>query len=113
MATAMERKMGKEQQSKQLTCSTAALSTKIDKFSLPEDDDEDEDEDESSDEEEVTHKLFDPPKKEEEAWQQLKGKTFSFHNAPGICWPCGRNKQIRPRLTCRLLCLWKGGFSFQ
>jgi hypothetical protein len=36
---------------KSLTCSIAALSTKIDKFSLP---DDDEDEDESSDEEEGT-----------------------------------------------------------
>jgi hypothetical protein len=42
---------GKGATIKSLACSIAALSTKIDKFSLP-DDDEDEDEDESSDEEE-------------------------------------------------------------
>jgi hypothetical protein len=46
-------------------------------------------------------------------WHQLKGKPFSFHNVPGICWPCVRRHQIRPRFTCRFLCLWKGGFSFQ
>jgi hypothetical protein len=38
----------------------------------------------------------DLPNQEEEAWRQLKGKPFSFHNAPGICWPCGRRKQVRP-----------------
>jgi hypothetical protein len=46
---------GKGATIKSLTRSIAALSTKIDKFSLPDDDeDEDEDEDESSDEEEGT-----------------------------------------------------------
>jgi hypothetical protein len=44
---------GKSVTIKSLTRSIAALSTKIDKFSLP-DDNEDEDEDESSDEEEGT-----------------------------------------------------------
>jgi hypothetical protein len=31
----------------------------------------------------------------------------------GICWLCGRRKNITPRLTCRLLCLWEGGFGIQ
>jgi hypothetical protein len=44
---------GKAVTIKSLTCSIAALSTKIDKFSLP-DDNENADEDESSDEEEGT-----------------------------------------------------------
>jgi hypothetical protein len=45
---------GKGATIKSLTRSIAALSTKIDKFSLPDDDDDDDDEDESSDEEEGT-----------------------------------------------------------
>jgi hypothetical protein len=45
---------GKVATIKSLTRSIAALSTKIDKFSLPDDDDDDDDEDESSDEEEGT-----------------------------------------------------------
>jgi hypothetical protein len=46
---------GKAVTIKSLTSSIAALSTNIDKFSLPDDnEDEDEDEDESSDEEEGT-----------------------------------------------------------
>jgi hypothetical protein len=50
---------GKGATIKSLTRSISALSTKIDKFSLPDDDDEDEDEDEdeSSDEEEGTSNL--------------------------------------------------------
>jgi hypothetical protein len=39
---------------------------------------------------------FDPPNQEEEVCVKLKGKPFSFHNAPGICWPCGRREQARP-----------------
>jgi hypothetical protein len=37
---------------------------------------------------------LDSTKQEEEAGYQLKGKPFSFHNAFGICWPCGRSKHI-------------------
>jgi hypothetical protein len=43
---------GKRPTIKSLTRSITALSTKIDKFSLPDDDDDDDEEDESSDEEE-------------------------------------------------------------
>jgi hypothetical protein len=53
MSMAMGKNSGKGATLKYLTRSIAALSTKIDKFSLPDDDDDEEDE--SSDEEEWTY----------------------------------------------------------
>jgi hypothetical protein len=81
---------GKGPTLKSLTRSITALSTKVDKFSLP-DDYDNEDEDESSDEEEGTsnrsNAALTRPRKKNKC--RSKGKHFSFHNAPGICWLCG------------------------
>jgi hypothetical protein len=81
---------GKAVTIKSLTRSIAALSTKIDKFSLP---DDNEDEDESSDEEEGTSNRSNAAlTRKIKKKKRVKCKPFSFHNAFGICWPCGRSK---------------------